>query len=80
MIRNRHVAIVVASAVFAVVFAASVSATPTNPPGVPRADVPTEVILDGTGPGHGVSGFIGPPVQPPIRASRTHRPPPGSHR
>ena len=61
MIRNRHVAIVVASAVFAVVFAASVSATPTNPPGEPRAEVPTEVLLDGTGPGHGVSGFIGPP-------------------
>ena len=60
MVKKRHIGSVVAAAVLAVVFAASVSAVPTLPPAEPRADVPTEIILDGTGPGHGVSGFIGP--------------------
>ena len=60
MISKRLIPIAIATVVFAVVCAAAVLATPTEPPGQPREEVPTEVILDTTGPGHGVSGFIGP--------------------
>jgi LPXTG-motif cell wall-anchored protein len=59
---KRCVAIAIAMVFTAGValFASSASANPTAAPGAPREDVPSEVTMTGTGPGHGVSGFIGP--------------------